>query len=125
MMNPDSRDSVPDFGALPSHSWIVSLRAQLRQLAEERKNPPPELQLSAERDPAALQSLVDTPSPFSSLFGQIRTLVDEILHPKEKFQASAEPLEVAEFWSAHSLQKPGTISMAVARSSTARSQAPA
>ena len=113
MKNSDRRDSVPDFGAVSSHSWIVSLRAQLRQLAEERKNPPHELQLSAERDPAALQSLVDTPSPFSSLFGQIRTLVDEILHPKEKFEASAEPVEVDEFWSAHSLRNPGAISMAV------------
>ena len=112
MKRPNSKVSVPDFGMIPSDSWIVSLRAQLRQIGEERKNPPPELKLSVEPDPTALQNLVDSPSPFSSLIVQIRELVDEIIHPKEKFETSAELVEVEDVWAARNLRTPGLISMA-------------
>lgn len=112
MKAPENKDSTPSFGSVPADSWIVSLRRNLSQLAEERKNPPAKLELSVKGDPSALDNLVDMPSPFISLIEQVRTGIDDILHPKEKFEASAEPVELEEVWSAHSLTTPGAISMA-------------
>ena len=108
----EKKESIPSFGSVTSDSWLVSLRKQIRQLADERKNPPAALELSVPPDLTALDNLVDTPTPFSSLFAQIRTNIDDILHPKEKFETTAEPLEVGEVWSAHNLRAPGVISMA-------------
>ena len=112
MKTVEKKETIPNFQSVPSDSWIVSLRKQLRQLADERKNPPVEPQLSAPPDPTALDKLVDTPTPFSSLIAQIRRGIDDVLHPKEKFKASAEPIEVEAVWSTHDQRTPGAISMA-------------
>ncbi len=112
MKTVEKKELILNFGPLQSDSWVVSLRRQLRQLAEERKNPPVALDLSVRPDLTALDNLVDPTTPFSSLLVQIRTGINDILHPKEKFKASAEPVEVEAVWSAHNLKAPGMISMA-------------
>ena len=66
------RSAVPTFGAIAEDTWFTSLRRQLKQLAEERKNPRPQLELTAKRDPKALRNLVETPIPFLSLISQVR-----------------------------------------------------
>ncbi len=112
MKTTEEKESILELGSVPADSWIVSLHRQIKQLADERKNPPDELRLSAPPDPTALEKMVDTPTPFSSLLVQIRTGIDDILHPKEKFKASAEPVEVEAVWSAHDQRTPGMISLA-------------
>ena len=108
----DRQASIPTFAVVGSDSWMLSLRKVLGQLAAERKNPPAKLQLSSESDFSTLDRLVDLPSPFVSLVEQVRGAIHEIRHPEEKFHASAEPVEVDEVWTPHSLMGPGTLSMA-------------
>ncbi len=106
------RSGLPTFGAVAEDTWITSLRRQLKQLSDERKNPRPRLELTAKKDPEALRKLLEAPSPFVSLISQVRSRIDDILHPKEKFQATAEPVEVEELWSEYNLTGPGLISVA-------------
>ena len=105
------RSALPTFGAVAEDTWITSLRRQLKQLAAERKNPLPQLELTAKKDPQALRNLLDPPSPFLSLISQVRSKIDDIVHPKEKFQTTAEPVEVEDLWSEHNLTGPGLISL--------------
>ncbi len=112
MKTAEKKESIVNFRSVTSDSWIVSLRRQLTQIAEERKNPPVDLKLTAKPDPTALDNLVDLPTPFSSLITQIRTGIDDVLHPKEKFEASVAPVEVKDVWSAHSQSAPGMVSLA-------------
>ena len=106
------RSTPPRFGAIAEDTWITSLRRQLKQLFEERKNPRPQLELTAKKDPEAIRKLLDTPSPFLSLISQIRSRIDDIVNPKEKFQATAQPIEVEDMWSEYNLTGPGLISLA-------------
>ena len=107
-----NRSALPTFGSVAENNWITSLRRQLKQLSEERKNPTPQLKLTAKKDPRALRNLVEIPSPFVSLISQVRSRIDDIVHPKEKFQATAQPLKVEDLWSEHNLTGPGLISLA-------------
>ena len=112
MKAPEKKEWILNFRSVPSDSWIVTLRRQLKDLSAERKNPRGPLQTSVSPDLSALDRLVDTATPFSSLITQIRNAIDDIRHPKEKFEASAAPVEVESLWSAHNLNAPGVISMA-------------
>lgn len=116
---PDKKDARPDLDTTPRFeeigggSWIESLRAQLRDAAEERKHPSQKVALSVEEDFTALRNLVSTASPIESLFDQIRGSIDDIVHPKEKFRPTAEPVDTGPVWSEHSLRKSGLISIAI------------
>jgi TonB family protein len=81
-------------------SWYHSLVKQLRELQEERRNPRPQVQITAAKDMTALDKLVQEPSSVSSLLAQVRGLIDDTLHP-HKIEMSAAPVEVEEIWSAH------------------------
>ncbi len=98
-------DNDPRFGILKtgttvsdSPSWLDSLLRQIRELREERKNPPPPVKITAQRDLSALNSLVEMPSPILSLVSDIREAVNDILHP-HKTQTSVARVEVEEIWS--------------------------
>lgn len=90
---------IPAFGQLGRETWLTSLRTQLRQLSEERRQPPAKLELTSQRDPAALSKLVDTESSFISLIGQIRTAVAERRHPPTPVEVTAAPVEIPAMWS--------------------------
>ncbi len=113
MSNPAKKEAIPSFEQLGRNSWIASLRSQLQQLSEERKNPPPELEITAERDPSALSKLVDTESSFLSLIGQITATIQEYRHPTEKFEATSAPIEVDEIWAHQDRRKANAISLGV------------
>ncbi len=53
-------------------SWFSTLPSQLLQLMDERRNPPPALDITAEPDPTVLEKMVEGPASFSSLWVQIR-----------------------------------------------------
>jgi len=100
------------FPQLGRETWLASLRAQLRQLSEERRNPPPKVEVTAESDPSALGKLVHTESSFVSLYNQIRTSLHEWRHPEKRFEASARPVEVQALWAPHDRRTASAISLA-------------
>jgi periplasmic protein TonB len=101
-MNTGEKDTpIPAFGQIGRETWLTSLRAQLRQLSEERRQPPAKLELTSKLDPAALGKLVDTESSFVSLIRQVRTTIGERRHPPERVETTAAPVEVPELWSPH------------------------
>ena len=79
-------------------SWFSSLVHQVRELQEERRNPPKRAQITAEQDPSALERLVETSSPLTSLISDVRGLIQDTLHPR-KIETSVAPVEVEELWS--------------------------
>jgi len=81
-----------------SASWFASLLTQIRELRRERKHPRPQVEITAERDPSALNKLVETPSPVMSLFGDLREAIHDYLHP-HKIESSVAPVAVEEIWS--------------------------
>ena len=113
MTEPETKPPIPSFREIGRGSWIDSLRRQYRQHAEERKNPPVELHLSAEADPSALAKLVNTESPIASLIEQVKATIEEIRHPTEKFQPTAQPVETGEIWAQHDRRRSGAISLAL------------
>ncbi len=109
---PTEEPKLPSFSAVAEDKWITSLRKQLEDLWEEHKKPPPKLELTAEKDMSALDKLVGGPTSYVSLAGQIRSTVDDIIHPKEQPEVTAEPVEVKGIWSKHSRRIPSLISLA-------------
>jgi len=81
-----------------SASWFQSLFTQIRELRQERQHPRPRVEITAERDPSALNKLVEMPSPVMSLFGDLREAVHDYFHPR-KIESSVAPVEVEEIWS--------------------------
>jgi hypothetical protein len=81
-----------------SPSWIDSLRKQIADLREQRKNPQKQIEITAQKDPSALDKLVDMPSPITSLVSDIRETINDYLHPR-KIETTAESVEVEEIWS--------------------------
>jgi len=81
-----------------SPSWIDSLLKQIVDLRERRKNPQPQIEITAQRDLSALDKLVDMPSPISSLVSDIRETINDYLHPR-KIETTAQAVEVEEIWS--------------------------
>lgn len=95
-----------------SPSWFTSLVNQIRELQAERKNPAAPVQITAEPDPAALQQFVETSSPLSGLFGEIRDLIRDTFHPR-KIESSVAPVEVEEIWSKPKTGLPRLMSIGV------------
>jgi TonB family protein len=95
-----------------SPSWLDSLLTQIRELREERRNPRPPVEITAERDPKALDTLIEMPSPVLSLFSDLREAVHDILHPR-KIETSVEPVEVEEIWSKPKSGVPKLVSVGV------------
>ena len=81
-----------------SPSWFDSLLKQVVELRDERKHPKPQIEITAQRDPSALNNLVEMPSPITSLFSDIREAVNDYLHPR-KIETTVQPVEVEEIWS--------------------------
>jgi TonB family protein len=103
-MKPNENND-PRFGILKtgttvsdSPSWLDSLLSQIRELRAERKNPPPRVEITAERDPSALDKLIEMPSPMLSLWSDLREAIHEIRHP-HKTETTVERVEVEEIWS--------------------------
>jgi TonB family protein len=95
-----------------SSSWLDSLVSQIRELREERKNPRPKVEITAESDPSALEKLVDMPSPVLSLFTDVREAINDMLHPR-KIETTVEPVEVEEIWTKRKKGVPNLISLGV------------
>src|SRR5437899_9925601 len=79
-------------------SWLDSLLSQIRELREERRNPRPQVEITAQRDPSALDKLVEMPSPVLSLVSDLREAINDYLHPRA-IESSVPPVEVDEIWS--------------------------
>jgi hypothetical protein len=112
--NYEPGEGVFSYGASlsDSPSWFSSLVNQIKEILAERKNPPAPVQITAERDPAALQKFVDTSSPLGGLFGEIRELVRDTLHPR-KIETTVAPVEVEEIWSKPKTGLPKLLSVSV------------
>ena len=76
-----------------NEKWIFSLVRQLRELEDERRNPPPPIKVTAEPDPQALDKLVEGPTSFASLRRQIQEFRAEAANPtpRAKITAHADP----------------------------------
>src|SRR5438552_14810215 len=81
-----------------SPSWLDSLVTQIRELRAERKHPRPPIEITAEKDPSALDKLIEMPSPVASLFADVREAIHDLLYPR-KIETSVAPAEVEEIWS--------------------------
>src|ERR1051326_966649 len=79
-------------------SWLDSLLRQIRELREERLHPRPKVEITAERDPSALDKLVDMPSPLRALVSDVRDAIHDHFYPR-KIESSVAPVEVEEIWS--------------------------
>src|SRR5688572_13491037 len=112
--NNDPRLGIFKTGTIVSDapSWLDSLVRQIRELREERKNPPTPVQITAERDPRALELLIDAPSPVRSLFGDIREAINDVLHPR-KIETTVAPVEVEEIWSKQKNGVPRLLSVGI------------
>jgi TonB family protein len=95
-----------------SPSWFDSLLRQIRELREERRNPPPPIEITAERDPKALESLVDMPSPLRSLYSDAREAIHDFFHPR-KIETTVAPVEVEEIWSKEKKGVPRLLSVGI------------
>src|ERR1700739_2926866 len=104
MIKPNPKDDLPSgifttgTALSDAPSWLDSLLGQIRELREERLHPRPQVEITAERDPSALDKLVDMPSPVRSLVSDIREAINDYLHPR-KIESSVAPVEVEEIWS--------------------------
>ena len=81
-----------------SSSWFHSLVAQIKELRTERKHPRPPIEITAEKDPSALDKLIEMPSPVASLFTDIREALHDLFYPR-KIETTVAPVEVEEIWS--------------------------
>src|SRR6266852_1218017 len=108
----DPRPSILSTGTTISDapSWLDSLISQIRELREERKHPRPQVEITAERDPSALDKLVDMPSPVLSLVSDVREAVNDYFHPR-KIESSVAPVEVEEIWSKPTTSVPRLLSV--------------
>src|SRR5262245_887813 len=95
-----------------SSSWLDSLINQIKELREERKHPRPQIQITAEQDPSALNKLLEMPSPVRSLFSDLREAFNDLLHPR-KIETTVQPVEVEEIWSKPKTGVPKLISVLV------------
>src|SRR5205823_1471409 len=93
-------------------SWLESLLRQIRELREERLHPRPQVEITAQRDPSALNKLVDMPSPVLSLVSDVRDAVNDYFHPR-KIESSVAPVEVEEIWSKPNNSLPRLLSVFV------------
>jgi TonB family protein len=86
-------DEFYRYREVAKESWFSTLPRQLRQLMDERRNPPPALDITAEPDPTVLEKMVEGPSSFSALWVQIQELRSELKNPtpKAELTASADP----------------------------------
>lgn len=94
------------------NAWFVSLIRQIREKRAERRNPTPKAEITAERDPSALDKLVNPPSQIASLFSTLKSIIDEKRHPHH-IETTAAPVEVEEIWSKRKMQVPGLLSLVV------------
>ena len=93
-------------------SWFDSLRNQIRELRQERLHPRPQVEITAERDPSALDRLVDMPSPILSLVSDVRYAINDYFHPRA-IETSAAPVEVEEIWSKPKTGLPRLLSVSI------------
>lgn len=117
-MKPNENND-PRFGILKtgttvsdSPSWMDSLIRQIRELREERKHPQPQIEITAQRDPSALDKLVEMPSPILSLISDTREAIHDIFHPR-KIETTVQPVEVEEIWSKPKTGVPKLVSVLV------------
>jgi len=114
MNSQESENNSPTFktNIADAPGWFASLVDQIRELNEERKHPRPEMHLSAEADPRALEKLIEDRSALGSMVDQIRGLIYDIRHP-QRIETTAAAVEVEQIWSPHSYDVPGLLSVAV------------
>ena len=73
-----------------SERWTSSLLRQLRELDEERRNPPQPIKVTAEPDLEALDRLVEGPTSFASLRRQIQEFRAEAANPTRRAEITAQ-----------------------------------
>ena len=95
-----------------SSAWFVTLLRRFRENRAERRNPAPKVEITAERDPSALDKLVNPPSQIASLYSVLKSIIDEKRHPHH-IETTAAPVEVEEIWSKRKMQIPGLLSLVV------------
>src|SRR5262245_9694084 len=113
-MIPANKSNEPSvFKTVPSASntsWITSLVRQIRELRQERKNPPARVEITAKLDPEALNKFVETPSPHASLFATLKGMRED-RHNPHRLETTAAPVEVEEIWSKQNVKLPRLLSI--------------
>jgi ribosomal protein L11 len=92
-LNKNNEQGVFTVANFSDSSWITSLVRQIRELREERKNPPQRVEITAQADPSALNKFVETPSPIASLLSTLRGIREDKRNP-HRLETTAAPVEV-------------------------------
>ena len=88
---PGSDPGIFAYLEVAREGWFSSLPRQIRELLDERRNPPEPVETTAASDPEALARMVETPSPFSSIRRQFLELYAEFRNPPPRAEITATP----------------------------------
>jgi len=94
----DKTDVFYRYREVAKESWFSTLPKQVRQLMDERRNPPPAPDITAEPDPTVLGKMVEGPSSFSALWVQIQELRAERKNPTPKAELTSRADPTALDW---------------------------
>src|SRR5437870_9126597 len=59
----------------------------------ERKHPRPPIEITAEKDPSALDKLIEMPSPMASLFADVREALHDLLQTAKRSEEHTSELQ--------------------------------
>ena len=88
---PGSDPGIFTYREVAREGWFSSLPRQIRELLDERRNPPEPVETTAASDPEVLARMVEAPSPFSSIRRQFLELYEEFRNPLPRAKITATP----------------------------------
>lgn len=109
---PDESIFKTGTGISDAPSWFSSIITQVRELWDERFHPRAPIKITAERDPRALEKLIEPPPRVASLVIEIREVIRDTFHPR-KVETTATPVEVEEIWSKPKTGLPRVLSVGI------------
>ena len=108
---PGSDPRVSAYREVGREGWFSSLPRQIRELLDERRNPPEHVEITAASDPEVLDRMVEASSPFRSIRRQFLELYEEYRNPLPRAEITATPDPAA----LENLLEPASIVVSIVR----------